>query len=142
MGYFNKSNVTANTALIGRVGANCGCVTLVDTSSQATDNALIVKTNYNSQYIYYLLLSLDLNKLNDANAQPLITGAKVGNCVSVIISSQEEQTQIANFLDKKCAKVDAIIETKKKQLDLIKKYKQSMIYEYVTGKKRVMEVQN
>lgn len=48
-----------------------------------------------------------------------------------------EQEEIANFLDKKCAKIDSIIEDKKKQLEILENYKKSLIYEYVTGKKEV-----
>lgn len=57
--------------------------------------------------------------------------------VNVIIPTLHEQTEIISFLDKKCAEIDSIIEDKKNQLETIKKYKNSLIYEYVTGKKRV-----
>lgn len=50
-----------------------------------------------------------------------------------------EQTQIVNFLDDKCEKIDSIIENKKAQLETIETYKKSLIYEYVTGKKEVPE---
>lgn len=50
-----------------------------------------------------------------------------------------EQTQIVNFLDDKCEKIDSIIENKKAQLKTIETYKKSLIYEYVTGKKEVPE---
>lgn len=50
-----------------------------------------------------------------------------------------EQTQIVNFLDDKCEKIDSIIENKKAQLETIENYKKSLIYEYVTGKKEVPE---
>ena len=53
------------------------------------------------------------------------------------VPPKEEQIRIADFLDKKCAEIDASIETKMKQLDNLTKYKKSIIYEYVTGKKRV-----
>ena len=137
MGYYNKSNVPNNTVLIGRVGANCGCVTIISEKSWATDNALIVNTKYNRKYIYYLLESANLNKLNDANAQPLITGAKVGNYASPIVLNIDEQNQIANFLDNQCSKIDSIIQSKQEQLTKITEYKKALIYEYVTGKKRV-----
>lgn len=48
-----------------------------------------------------------------------------------------EQKAIADFLDAKCADIDAAIAGKQKQLDVLKKYKKSLIYEYVTGKKEV-----
>lgn len=47
----------------------------------------------------------------------------------------KEQQAIADYLDKKCAEIDGVIADKKEQLDVLKNYKKSIIYEYVTGKK-------
>ena len=49
----------------------------------------------------------------------------------------DEQKRIADFLDAKCADIDVAIEGKQNQLDVLKEYKKSLIYEYVTGKKEV-----
>lgn len=49
----------------------------------------------------------------------------------------QEQKEIANYLDNKCAEIDEIIKSKKEQLEIIEEYKKSLIYEYVTGKKEV-----
>jgi type I restriction enzyme S subunit len=51
----------------------------------------------------------------------------------------EEQKKIAEYLDEKCKEIDSIIEQKQEQLELIAKYRKSIIYEYVTGKKIVSE---
>ena len=53
------------------------------------------------------------------------------------VSPIKEQLKIADFLDTKCAEIDAAIAGKQKQLDVLKEYKKSLIYEYVTGKKEV-----
>lgn len=50
----------------------------------------------------------------------------------------EEQVAIADFLDKKCNPIDLTIENKRQQVEKIKDYKASLIYEYVTGKKQVV----
>lgn len=50
-----------------------------------------------------------------------------------------EQNKIAKFLDKKLTIIDQIIRQKQQQLNHLDKYKQSIIYEYVTGKKQVPE---
>ena len=50
----------------------------------------------------------------------------------------QEQKEIANYLDTKCAEIDEIIKNKKEQLETIEEYKKSLIYEYVTGKKEVI----
>lgn len=51
----------------------------------------------------------------------------------------QEQEEIAKYLNEKCAEIDSIIEDKKAQLETIENYKKSLIYEYVTGKKKVPE---
>lgn len=50
-----------------------------------------------------------------------------------------EQVEIANYLNKKCEQIDGIVEEKQHQLKAIQQHKKSLIYEYVTGKKRVKE---
>lgn len=47
----------------------------------------------------------------------------------------QEQMEIADYLDEKCAMLDALIEKKEKFVSEIESYKKSLIYEYVTGKK-------
>ena len=49
-----------------------------------------------------------------------------------------EQTEIIDFLDKKCAEIDTLIAKKTTLLEEMENYKKSVIYEYVTGKKEVM----
>ncbi len=55
------------------------------------------------------------------------------------VPSIKEQKEIADYLDKKCAEIDDIIKIKKEQLTTIEEYKKSLIYEYVTGKKAVVD---
>ena len=59
--------------------------------------------------------------------------------IEIPIPPVSEQIKIADYLDKQCEKIDAIISDKQQQLDTIQKHKKSLIYEYVTGKKRVKE---
>ena len=49
----------------------------------------------------------------------------------------EEQEEIAAYLADHCKKIDKEIIDKEKQFELLDNYKQSLIYEYVTGKKEV-----
>ncbi|HEF3536808.1 TPA: restriction endonuclease subunit S [Campylobacter upsaliensis] len=46
----------------------------------------------------------------------------------------QEQKQIANFLDKKCEKINSVIEKTKKQIELVKEYKNTLINEAVCGR--------
>lgn len=49
----------------------------------------------------------------------------------------DEQLLIADYLDSKCAAVDCAIAQKQSIIDDLKAYKQSLIYEVVTGKREV-----
>lgn len=55
----------------------------------------------------------------------------------IVVPLISDQQAIVDFLDAKCADIDAAIAGKQKQLDVLKEYKKSLIYEYVTGKKEV-----
>lgn len=58
--------------------------------------------------------------------------------IFVAVPSIEEQQAIANYLDEKCAEIDALISVKQSKIDALKEYKKSIIYEYITGKKEVI----
>jgi type I restriction enzyme S subunit len=61
--------------------------------------------------------------------------------IMVPICSLKEQRDIVSFLNSKCQTIEEIITKKQNQLETIKQHKISLIYEYVTGKKRVSEVE-
>lgn len=91
-------------------------------------------------YIHYLLR----NKMYAQEFERLSTGLRVGqwdlsiddflNTLIIYPPTKSEQTKIANFLDKKCAQIDSIIEESKKSIEEYKSWKQSVIFEAVTGK--------
>jgi type I restriction enzyme S subunit len=60
--------------------------------------------------------------------------------LKVVLPSIEEQKEITNYLEKKCADIDALISKKTALLEEMENYKKSVIYEYVTGKKEVPAV--
>ena len=57
--------------------------------------------------------------------------------ITVLLPSITEQNEIVEFLDKKCAGIDASILKKQKLIRKLTEYKKSLIYEVVTGKKEV-----
>ena len=137
IGYTDNYNVCQNTILVGRVGARCGCVTKVVDKAWATDNALVVSTTSNHDYLHYLLLAANLNNLNTSNAQPLITATKINNHFIAYTSDPKEQDDIVAVLDAKCAAIDGIIAEKEALIADMEAYKKSLIFETVTGKRKV-----
>ena len=57
---------------------------------------------------------------------------------TIPLPSVEEQAEIVEVLNTKCADIDALIAKKQQYLTEIENYKKSLIYEYVTGKKEVV----
>jgi type I restriction enzyme S subunit len=55
----------------------------------------------------------------------------------VLLPSIEEQQQIADYLDEKCAHIDSLIADKEKLIGEFETYRKALIFEYVTGKKEV-----
>ena len=57
----------------------------------------------------------------------------------VLLPPAIEQEQIVSYLDTICADIESLIKLKHSKIESLKEYKKSIIYEYVTGKKEVIE---
>ena len=96
----------------------------------------------NGKYIAYSLLAgMDSIKDNALyTTVPIINNAYLGN-IKIPFPPANEQETITKYLDYATSSVEEIIGKKLEQLSTIQQHKKSLIYEYVTGKKRVKEVQ-
>ena len=114
---------------------------LVQEKGIITSAYLDLKPNKNvcSKFFHYLLHSYDVIKVFYNMGNGVRQGLTYGvfSSLKVIEPPLSEQQNIANYLDKKCSEIDSLISEKKEQLENLASYKQSMIYEYVTGKKEV-----
>lgn len=101
------------------------------------------KNCINNYYLKYWIMSLGfqsfLASLATGSTALGIAASKLGQ-LKMVLPTYDEQAEIVSKLDAACDNIDAIIVTKKEQLEHIQQYKKSLIYEYVTGKKCVMEV--
>ena len=101
-----------------------------------------IEAKINSKYLLYAMLSRHFVEqvtliMQDRVKMPKINQDELGN-IGVYIAPDIEQKEIVLYLDKKCAEIDSIIETKKEQLTVLGEYKKAIIYEYVIGKKEVI----
>jgi len=141
-GFYATYTNDGEHVLIGRQGALCGNVHLVSGKFWATDHA-VVTYPYEGMcngYLYYLFSAMDLNQYSQTAAQPGLAVTTIQNLSTCIPPTMEIQQEIAKYLDDKCGEIDSIIGAKQKQLEIMGQHKKSLIYEYVTGKKRVTEV--
>lgn len=100
---------------------------------------LAPKGNINSAYFHYLLHSYDVQKVfyNMGNGVRQGLNYSEFSKLMVFAPSRDEQDSIVDYLNDKCAEIEAIIAQKQEQLAVLADYKKSVIYEYVTGKKEV-----
>lgn len=101
------------------------------------------KDHMDNRYFMYLANGSDVLKsqVEFASATttiPVIYSSTLLN-LAVPVPPIDEQRAIADYLDKRTAAIDAVLDTKRRQLDVLKRRRQSLIYEYVTGKRRVTE---
>lgn len=93
------------------------------------------KSDARNRYLYYWLSTLKATGYIDlvCNKATLahFTKDKFDSCVIPVVSADEQHT-IANYLDAKCAEIDALIAAKEKTNALLKERRQSIIYEAVT----------
>ena len=57
--------------------------------------------------------------------------------IKVVVPPLEEQKEIVDYLDAKCAEIDKLIAKKEQLVKELESYKKSLIYEVVTGKREV-----
>lgn len=123
----------------------CGnCVYKRDNSKVfAGYHSIILKAKQNSdnRYLAYLFTT-DLWRKQIRTA---VSGVKVFSITqnilsraSVILPPEKEKLIIADYLDSVCSDIEYSISAKYSQLENLTIYKKSIIYEYVTGKKRVV----
>ena len=99
---------------------------------------IIPDQNTCENFLYYLMLS------NSERMNYLATGALQANLsrssfehLKVQFPSYQEQKEISDYLDTKCAEIDKLIAKKEQLVKELESYKKSLIYEVVTGKREV-----
>lgn len=91
-------------------------------------------------YLYYFFLSTPFQDnvffLKNGMGVPHLTQENLKS-VRIPLPPVEEQETIANFLDSKCFEIDGLIKVKQEKIETLKQYRQSLIFEAVTGKIRI-----
>lgn len=97
-------------------------------------------TNVNSKYLLYVFRSMgqqfEQMKLGSTHKTIYMHVLKT---LKMPLPSVDEQSAIVSYIEGRTTAIDAVIDTKRKQLEILKRRRQSLIYEYVTGKRRVGE---
>ena len=133
VGKHNRSITKGKTIIIGRKGSH-GKVNLSKDSCFPIDTTYFIDktcTSLNIKYLFYLLNQLKLDETSRDSAVPGLSRGITYNKIVPYISIKY-QTAIANFLDKKTAKIDALIEKDKRLIELLKEKRTALINHAVT----------
>jgi type I restriction enzyme S subunit len=131
------SFIMATTATIGE-----HAVLIVDSlANQRFTNLKIRKSlshsDFNAFFFQYLFVVDDYCKTTTKTATfPAVNMEDLKNFI-VCIPPLDEQKIILTYLDKKCAELDVSISKAQREIDLLQEYKQALITEVVTGKRKV-----
>lgn len=127
-------------------GATTGKVAIVDTNRLFTiwSPLAVFRCNKNiviPKFLYYALQTEYYQKQIEFNwsfgTQQNI-GMRVLEKLKIIIPKLDVQNSIIEYLDKEIIMIDSLIQKKENILEELERYKKSLIYEYVTGKKEVI----
>ncbi|MBH2019480.1 MAG: restriction endonuclease subunit S [Burkholderiales bacterium] len=142
MGYTSGWNTDANCLVAGRVGAHCGNIHLIREKCWVTDNALrigMIDDVFDSEYLYWLLKSMNLNDDANRNAQPLITGETVKS-KKVALPPLSEQKFIADHLTQKTTAIHMMQAKIESAIARLTEYRTALITAATTGKIDVRQV--
>ena len=139
--FLHNSNLFGGELLFPNIGASVGDVYIVPKLYERMSlapNAIMVKTKHCDKFYYYYFLSipgrLSIEDLAQSTAQAKYNKTDFRQ-LRVLLPPKEEQLEIVDFLDDRCAEIDRLIESKQQLLTQLEAYKKSVIFEYVTGKK-------
>ena len=137
--------LTKGDLLFARSGATVGKTFLYKEDYAACFAGYLIKARCNKNELlpnfifYYTLSNAYQNWKNSIFIQSTIQniGADKYSVMPIIAPPLSEQQSIANYLDQKCSEIDELISIKQQKIEKLKDYKESLIFECVTGKRKV-----
>jgi len=126
-GYTQTHTHDGTYPLIGRQGALCGNVRIVEGQFHATEHAVVVspKDTIDVVWLYYSLDLLNLNRFATGQAQPGLSVDVLKNVSLAIPTKRAEQKTIAECL----SAVDEVIAAQARKLDALKSHKKGLMQE-------------
>ncbi|WP_049154431.1 restriction endonuclease subunit S [Ligilactobacillus salivarius] len=136
--------VRTNDLIVHAMDGFAGAIGISDSNGKASPVLNVLESNQNKKYVmYYLRVCALLGVF-----QALAKGIRIRTAdtrwdtlrnLKYILPPKTEQQQIADYLDKKVSQIQIVIKSKQQQINQLTEYKNSLIFEYVTGKKQVKE---
>lgn len=127
-------------------GATTGTVSIVDTDRKFTiwSPLAVFRVNrdrLNPRYLFYFLQSKPYQQqvqLGWTFGTQQNIGMRTLEQLKICLPTLGEQAEIVEYLDNKLPQIDSLISEKESLINDLEAYKKSLIYEVVTGKRRVV----
>lgn len=143
-----SSQLKPNDILFVKTGGTIGKTAIVPNEipiSNTTSHVgkITVSSEHDSKFIFYMLSSFvgykqfwDIACMKAT--RPELSVSEIKQIRVLVPSSKEEEEEIAHYLDKIVPDFDSLITEKESLINDLEGYKKSLIYEVVTGKRRVV----
>ena len=141
--YCKKVRPQREDIFVVKSGATTGAIAIVDTDEEFSIWSPLAmvrskKPEYIQRFVYYAMLSDSFRKQielgwNFGTQQNLGMNVLENLYIACPLSTSVQQ-QIADYLDIRCAELDRVVAANNAVIDKLKEYRQSLIYEAVTGK--------
>ena len=143
-----SSQLKPNDILFVKTGGTIGKTAIVPNKipiSNTTSHVgkITVSSEHDSKFIFYMLSSFvgykqfwDIACMKAT--RPELSVSEIKQIRVLVPSSKEEEEEIAHYLDKIVPDFDSLIAEKESLIKDLESYKKSLIYEAVTGKRRVV----
>ena len=135
----NGVKILSDKVLILWDGANAGELFFNKDIGYLGSTFGVFNTTLNNQFWFYYLKGIEQYSRDNLTGMgiPHVDGNVLKQTIALVPSKQEQEL-IVNFLNIETSKIDKKKEIIKKQIELLKEYKQTIIYEAVTGKKEIL----
>ncbi|MEZ4911933.1 MAG: restriction endonuclease subunit S [Saprospiraceae bacterium] len=122
--------------IVGRQGALCGNVHLVNGKFHATEHAVVVsaKKEIDIKCLYYKLTEMKLNQYSTGTAQPGLSVNKILPIKTIFPSSIQEQTQIVQEIESRLSVCDKMEQSLTESIEKAEALRQSILKKAFEGK--------
>lgn len=124
----------------GKTKGTAAVLAIESASNQSLASFIVDNQILNNMYLYYFFVAnyYNIRGLKGEDRDGL--NLQLVSNIDIPLFEIEEQQKIVDFLNKKTVQIDQLIQIKNQQIKNINKQRQTLIYDYVTGKKRGKEI--
>ena len=123
------------------IAANVGDVAILNFDAYFPDSVVgfIPNKNIRTLYLFYVFSSMkdEFTRTAIKSTQLNLNIDRVKETFIPVTLNVNEQCEIENYLESKCAEIDGLIAKKEQLVKELESYKKGLIYEVVTGKREV-----